>query len=679
MSLRYRLAALGLVAGVLGVVLAPPAGLEPAAIANGAAATTDLTLVTDAVDTVVPTRELVHVSMLVTATNHRAETRTKKYWFDHGFLAVQAGAVAPKITGAGGGTITVVSRTAGATLLRIGFGAKLFSGKTTTFRVAFDLPGKGAAASRLVRVGKSLVTFPVWAYASEGATGSRVTVRFPPGYDVTVESGAFATRGTASDGGTVLASGTLTAPLSFFAYVSGERPATYRVTSLAVPVFGGTVALRLRAWADDRTWATGVSGVFRRALPALRRAIGVAWPHTDPVTVQEAMSRSADGYAARYDGATGTIDVAYWASPAIIVHEAAHGWFNGALLADRWASEGFASLYTQRVLVKLKVKSTPPKLTVALKRVAFPLNAWPADGAPDARAEAFGFAASSALASAIAKRAGDDALARVWADAVDRIGAYQPPATGAGQGSAPEAVDAAPDWRGLLDLLETETRMDFADLWRASVVRPDEAAVLDERSAARTDYTRTLAVTDAWALPRSIRDALRSWRFEVATTQMADARTILAQHAALVQEAARVDLALPDAMRPLFEAGKMSAAAAEGDAELAALDAVAVAEGQRTTDDDLLAHIGMLWSQPENDLAAAKTALAAGRLDEAVASAAVAGRAWSGAWQEGRRRALMGAAVAALFIVLGSAIVSHARRTGRPDRPVKARSAARWR
>ena len=72
-------------------------------------------------------------------------------------------------------------------------------------------------------------------------------------------------------------------------------------------------------------------------------------------------------------------------------------------------------------------------------------------------------------------------------------------------------------------------------------------------------------MANGWALPRSIRDNLRAWQFDAATTAMADARTVLAQHAALAQEAARVDLALPDGMRPLFEAGRMAPAAAEGD------------------------------------------------------------------------------------------------------------------
>ena len=46
----------------------------------------------------------------------------------------------------------------------------------------------------------------------------------------------------------------------------------------------------------------------------------------------------------------------------------------------------------------------------------------------------------------------------------------------------------------LLDLLEAHTGTDFTDLWRASVVRPEEAALLDARAVARQSYERTLAL-----------------------------------------------------------------------------------------------------------------------------------------------------------------------------------------
>ena len=61
-----------------------------------------------------------------------------------------------------------------------------------------------------------------------------------------------------------------------------------------------------------------------------------------------AVSRAGDGYAGLFDPAENRIEVAYWADHQLVIHEAAHGWFNGALLADRWANEGFASLYAER-------------------------------------------------------------------------------------------------------------------------------------------------------------------------------------------------------------------------------------------------------------------------------------------------------------------------------------------
>ena len=47
---------------------------------------------------------------------------------------------------------------------------------------------------------------------------------------------------------------------------------------------------------------------------------------------------------------------------------------------------------------------------------------------------------------------------------------------------------AAPDWRGLLDLLEERTGASFEDLWRRWVVRPTETHLLDARRVARTAY-----------------------------------------------------------------------------------------------------------------------------------------------------------------------------------------------
>ena len=355
--------------------LAPVVGALPASPA--AAANTDLTLVTNATYTVQPTHGRVHVVVAIDARNHRGETRTHKYYFDHAFLAVQPGASGFAISGAKGATVHVADRSKDATLLRIDFGARLYGGGGRSLELTFNLVDPGKPVNRQVRVGTGLVTFPVWAFASDGAKGSRVQVHFPAGYDVSVESGDFDSRTKGTDGGVTLSTQPLGEPLTYFSYLTAQREAVYKASPLTVDAGDRSIDLVVRGWRDDPAWAGRIGGLFRKALPQLTREIGLPWPETQPTVVQEAVSRAAGGYAGLFAPAERRIEVAYWADPLVVLHEAAHGWFNGGLVADRWASEGFASLYAQRAAGKLKVRDTSPKLTAAIGKAAIPLNAWP--------------------------------------------------------------------------------------------------------------------------------------------------------------------------------------------------------------------------------------------------------------------------------------------------------------
>ena len=629
-----------------------------------------------------PSKGRVHVAMSIDARNHRGETRTHKYYFDHAFLAVQPGASGFVVSGPKGATVGVAARTKNATLLRINFGGRLYGGDARTLQLSFNLTDPGKPVSRQVRVSSGLVTFPVWAFASDGARGSRVRVRFPAGYAVAVESGDFDTRSRTADGGTELATEPLGEPLDYFAYLSAQRAAVYKETPIAVKAAGGQIDLLLRGWRDDPAWGTRVGGLFRKALPRLGKEIGLAWPQPGTTVVQEAVSRAAGGYAGLFSPTDRRIEVAYWADPLVVLHEAAHGWFNGGLVADRWASEGFASYYAQHTAGALKVKDTSPKLTASISLAAIPLNAWAnttdaAGGSSgtdelgvsggetkaDRATEAYGYAASLALSREIADRAGDNAMRRVWADASGRVGAYQPGSSGtAGASSfAPETVDGPPDWRGLLDLLEAETGKDFTDLWRQWVVRPEEAGLLDARAEARTAYVRTLASVGDWQLPASIREAMRAWQFDEAGRQMADARSVLAMRGAVDSLATKGGITLPQAMRERFEAGDMAGASREAEAERNAMFAVIQAAGSRSSDDDVLSRIGMIGEDPEADIVAARAAVTAGDLAAAQARADDAYRAWTAAWQEGRRRALLAMAVVAGALLLVFAVAGRAR------------------
>lgn len=661
---RGTLGAVALVVALLASWFAPVAGLAPTTPALAAA--TDLTLVTDTVYTVQPDRNRVRVSITIVARNNTQESRTRKFWFEQAYLAVQPKASDLRVTGAKGASVRVSKRTADATLLRINFGSRLYSGRSRTFKLTFSLVDTGKPSDRMIRVGTSLITLPVWAHASNGARGGTVKVRIPAGYDVSVERGTFAKRTTTDDGGTELASGELSSPLSFFAYVTAQQPAVLTDTPLAVEMGDETIALTLRGWQDDAAWTTRIGNLFRESLPVLRADIGLPWPHREPMVVQEAISRGGDGYAGLFDPAENRIEVAYWADQQVVIHEAAHGWFNGDLLADRWANEGFASLYAARTAAAIREQGASPELTDALAVAAIPLNAWaaaPASAGADAATETYGFAASLALARAIAERAGDEALRGTWADAAARVGAYQPVGeAGSAAAGPPETVDGAPDWRGLLDLVEARTGADFADLWREWVVRPEEAALLDARAEARGSYARTLALAGDWTLPRSIRDALRAWQFDAAERLMADARTVLAQRGALDAMAEAEGLALPADMQALFEAGDLVGASGRAEVERNAMLAIVQAAEARSGDEDPLTAIGMIGEDPAAELTAARVSLASGDLEQARSFADDAYRAWNGAWQEGRRRALLGLALLATLVVLASAVIGKLRR-----------------
>ena len=154
---------------------------------------------------------------------------------------------------------------------------------------------------------------------------------------------------------------------------------------------------------------------------------------------------------------------------------------------------------------------------------------------------------------------------------------------------------------------------------------------------------------------------------------MADARTVLAQRNALAALAERDGLRLPGDLQTLFEGGLVAEASARAEAERAAILAIADARAVRSSDDDILSRIGMIGEDPDADLTAARTALARGDLPATLAAADRAHRAWTVAWQEGRRRALLAIAVLATLLVLGSAVVAQLRRSRR-----SARAGPRW-
>ncbi|HJW21466.1 MAG TPA: hypothetical protein VJ506_03460 [Candidatus Limnocylindrales bacterium] len=664
---RWRIAAAGrllvaslLATGVLLGGLTPGRGLTldrgPAA---ALAATPGLTLVTSATYDVQPDRGRVAISVAITATNHLQDSITKDYVYGDAYLAVLPQTSGFRITTPGSGTprVAVSRRTSSYTVLHLTFGSDLGAGASRAFNLTFNLVDPGGSPDRPIRISPSLVSFYAWAFATPSTPGSSVSVTFPAGYEVTVGRGPLAGPATDTEGRQTWTSGALQDPLAFVADVSADRPAAYLELQRAVAIGGIQAQLLIRSWPDDAAWRDRVSGLLTTALPVLGQAIGLAWPIATPLVVQESLPRSTGGYAGLFDPATDRIEIAYVAPTGVVLHEAAHAWFNGSLVADRWAAEAFASYYAEVAAATMKVKIDSPQLTPADLAAAIPLNAWGPVGSEPSETESYAYAASLVLARQIAARAGDDGLRRVWSLASQGIGAYQPP-TG-----APERLGSPPDWRALLDLLEDTTGRSYADLWQAWVVRPEDLPALAARAVARGAYAQGVADAGPWQLPPSIREAMRTWQFDEAERELSAAEGVLRQRTALEGEATADGLQLPVTLRREFETGDLVSAASEAAAELAALGAFQAARQARPSDVTTLDAIGLLGTDPDGSLREAAAAFSAGDLQGASHAAADATSAWTSAATVGRGRVMSAIALAVAIVLLAGLVLGRRRRS----------------
>jgi hypothetical protein len=667
-------------AGLL-LAVAAAAGMlvAPAGASEVRAATPDLTIVSNARYDVQLARHRVHVTVDMILANHLRDTTTKRFYFDRAFLSVLPGSSGFKLTGGGAGALRAgVSRTTSTyTLLQLTLARRLYSGQSASYRLTFDLVDKGGPPGRDVRVGGSLVSFPVWAYATDATPGSTVRVVFPPGYQVQVQAGDFPPPVTAADGTTTLQTGALVKPLTFFAYLVADQPAAYAEHKLVAQIGGTAVELAIRGWVDDTAWSDRVGALVVRGLPLLSQEIGLDWQRASGLIIHETASRSTGGYAGLFDPSLGQIDVAYDAGDYVVLHESAHAWFNGALLVDRWANEAFASYYGAGTAAALKLKATADVLTPALEAARIPLNAWGAIARADDKTEAYAYAATLTLARAIADRAGADGLRAVWKAAAGRIGAYQPPGSGgaasssAGGSGTPETVDGPPDWRGLLDLLEANTPASYDDLWRTWVARPTDLPLLDARADARTRYDAVVASAGDWQLPRPVRDAMRAWRFDQAKSLLADAATVLQQRTSITAAAASDGLAVPPTLKTDFESPDgFASATVEATAELEAIHRYDAAVASRPATTDFLQAAGLWGTNPDGDLAQARSLFASGDLAGSATSAGIAAATWTTAGEVGRGRLVsLGILAVALllgFVLLGAWLLGR-RRGRRPD------------
>ncbi len=306
-------------------------------------------------------------------------------------------------------------------------------------------------------------------------------------------------------------------PLDFFAYLVGRRPGAYKERDGPRPILGATVEVTVRSWADDAPWAKRVGRqlLMRRACRCSATDRPANGPTTrQPLTVQEAVSRSTGGYAGmlRPGRRQGRDRLLRRRLRGRSTRRPTPG-STASLLADRWANEAFASYYATPIAadVRRTITVADGSLTDELETARIPLNAWGPVGTEDVAQEDYAYAASLTWP-------GRSPSVPVAQGLTGRLGrrAQTASARTSRWAAAAETVEPdPPDWRGLLDLLEARTDATYDDLWRDLGGPARRTCHCSMRgSPPATDTTRWSTAGRDWHLPLSIRDAMRAWRFE---------------------------------------------------------------------------------------------------------------------------------------------------------------------
>ena len=658
----------GLVAAVL---VAAAALLQGAAAQPVEAAQSGLSFTSIGTWVPDPAAGRVYVVLRVTAVSHTVDSDLRHYYYAGLQLTLPPSSAGFAATDDNGQAlpVSVKASTPYGVVVSVGFAQRLYSGQRGSFELNFDVVDSGGSTDRDLHIGQDILSFPVSAFGSPGTPGSSVTVVFPAGFAVQEQFGDL-TSTTDSLGETVFSSGSVpdaTAVNAWFTASKSVPASDFSVRYTTV----GPLQVTLRYWSDDPGWADQVERILQSGYPVLRDHIGLGDPTATSLTVEEATTQGIGGLSGEYDQSNGLVKISYFADPIVILHEVAHMWFNGDLTSDRWIDEGFASFYAEQTVLQLGLADHAPGLNDALMRAAIPLNDWTEAGGPGSATEAYLYGSSLEAAREIARIAGLDGLRQVWVQARAGQAAYGRPHA---QASEPPAGGVM-DWRRLLDYLEQTTGKSYTAIWRRWVVASSQTPLLEQRDAALTDYRDTQALTGGWDLPPDVRQALGSWQFDQAQALLRQVREILGLRQEIAAAAPSEGTIPPPTLQSTFETFGTSAAAAEAARELNVLSELAAARQAQADNRGAARAVGLLGTDPDAELAAARKAFAEGDNDRAASLANSARSAWAGAAGTGQIRILGTAAgTAGALLLLALFIWTRSGRRPEEDRRSEADS-----
>ncbi|NNC42167.1 MAG: hypothetical protein HKO03_02865 [Acidimicrobiia bacterium] len=320
--------------------------------------------------------------------------------------------------------------------------------------------------------------------------------------------------------------------------------------------------VRLHFWPGDDEWADFVEDNARLALPVLRERIGRPWPEVDTLDIIESPRPYLIGYGGWYAINLGEIEVGELLLTSTLIHELTHAWFNDSLFQERFITEGLADTFARQAALSLLEGDIAPEVREAMEEtlevpeqpdldstVARPLLDWSSSAFGSFDIERYGYQTSFYVVNELYEEIGPDAFAEMLVAADLDYTAY--PAS-----DPTETVFVAANWRRFFDLAERIGGSEQAeDLFRSYVLREEDAALLDERSAAIEAYEAFVLRSRPYDVPINVRDALNAWAFDAALERIDEADAALSDLLALDARAAASDFDLPIDLTQEYYAG----------------------------------------------------------------------------------------------------------------------------
>jgi len=587
-------------------------------------------------------RVAVEIEMILTnALPDREEGGvTFQYYFDTLTLPIPAGAV------------NVVARTASGSRLSVSPGeidgnvqsvvinlpSRLLFGAQQRIRLDFDLPGSEERSDGQFRINEAYAWFVAWAYGDPGR--SFVSVRIPGDYEPEWLGGPL-TGVEEVDGETVFSVAGLPNPAEWYLMISARNDSALR--SEVVSFRGGS--LELRSWPEDEEWLGYVTETVEKGLPAMIEAVGRPWPRPD-LEILQSYTPTIYGYAGWYLPDTGQIEIGESLDAHVILHEAAHLWFNESLFDSRWINEGLAEEFAYQARLDSFLPGIEPLTTLGTAG-AVSLNRWDVptfqrDGVDDQ--EFYGYEASWFVTHELVADIGLEAMARVIAAATNDEIAYQ----GA---VAPEPVDPRDDWRRYLDLLEEVGGSTRAEgLFREYVVTRLEEETLDLRAVARQRYATAEATAGDWAMPLPVRRPMSEWEFEEALTAIQQVTAVLEDRDEVAATADGLGVDPPDLERMFETAEEFGTLSSAIQTQAEAITALSEAKAALDEPQGILEKVGLVGDEFGDDYEQAVIAFESNDMDQALRSAQQVEESREGAAGRGATRVAVSFGASSLVV-----------------------------